>query len=311
MVEGNILDLGFSRLAVGTVQFGLPYGVANRTGQPSFKQVCEILACAVENGATTLDTAATYGESELVLGRALREIGALNRVNIVSKVRHLKTMGQEHTPENIARWFRDSVTSSLERLGIDSLPVCLFHDTADVAHMGVLLALKKEGLVQHAGVSVREPDQMEMVLSTPGVEAIQISMSMLDQRIQRSGDLVRAAEAGMAVFVRSIYLQGLLVMPPDEIMPELRQVVPACQALQGIAASAGLTMPEMALRYGFSLPGVTSVLTGVETVDQMEANAKIAAGGPLPPDVIEAVDKVVPDLSDTIVLTPWLWPGAM
>jgi aryl-alcohol dehydrogenase-like predicted oxidoreductase len=204
MVAGNILDLGFSRLAVGTVQFGLPYGVANRTGQPSFKQVCEILACAVGNGATTLDTAAAYGDSEQVLGRALREIGALNQVTIVSKVRHLKTMEQVHTPENIERWIRDSVTSSLARLGIDSLPVCLFHDTVDVAHMEVLLALQREGLVQHVGASVVRPDQMEMVLATPGVEAIQVPMNMLDQRIQRSGHLARAADAGLAVFVRSI-----------------------------------------------------------------------------------------------------------
>lgn len=307
----NILDLEFSRLAVGTVQFGLPYGVANRTGQPSFKEVCKILACAVEHGATTLDTAAAYGESESVLGRALREIGALDRVTIVSKVRHLKTMEREPTPQNIEGWIRDSVISSLERLGIDSLPVCLFHDTVDVAHMDTLLALKQEGLVQHAGVSVVRPDQMEMVLSTPGVEAVQVPMSMLDQRIQRSGDLGRAADAGMAVFVRSIYLQGLLVMPLDEIRPALHCVLPVRKTLQGIAASAGLTMPEMALRYGLSLPGVTSVLTGVETVGQIEANAKIAASGPLSPEIVRAIDRAVPDLADTIVLSPWLWPGAM
>ena len=307
----SILDLGFSRLAVGTVQFGLPYGVANRTGQPSFKQVCEILACAIENGATTLDTAAAYGESESVLGRALREIGALDRVTIVSKIRHLKTMEQEQTPENEERWIRDSVVSSLERLGIGSLPVCLFHDTVDIARMDVLLALKREGLVQHAGVSVVRPGQMAMVLSTPGVEAIQVPMNMLDQRIKRSGDLAKAAGRGMVVFVRSVYLQGLLVMPLDEIKPVLQQVVPVRQALQEIAAGAGLTMPEMALRYGLSLPGVSSVLTGVETVAQMETNARIAADGPLPHQIIQAIDGAVPDLSDTIILSPWMWPEAM
>ena len=307
----SILDLGFSRLAVGTVQFGLPYGVANRTGQPSFKQVCEILACAIENGVTTLDTAAAYGESESVLGRALREIGALDRVTIVSKIRHLKTMEQEQTPENEERWIRDSVVSSLERLGIGSLPVCLFHDTVDIARMDVLLALKREGLVQHAGVSVVRPSQMAMVLSTPGVEAIQVPMNMLDQRIKRSGDLAKAAGRGMVVFVRSVYLQGLLVMPLDEIKPVLQQVVPVRQALQEIAAGAGLTMPEMALRYGLSLPGVSSVLTGVETVAQMETNARIAADGPLPHQIIQAIDGAVPDLSDTIILSPWMWPEAM
>jgi aryl-alcohol dehydrogenase-like predicted oxidoreductase len=305
------MNLRFSRLAVGTVQFGLPYGVANRTGQPSFGQVCDILACAVENGATTLDTAAAYGESESVLGRALREIGALEQVTIVSKVLPLKRMERERTPENVERWIGNSVVSSLQRLGIDSLPVCLFHDPDDIAHMEVLLGLERQGLVQRAGVSIGTPDQTEAILSTPGVEAIQIPANMLDRRILEAGHLARASESGTAVFVRSIYLQGLLVMPLDEIMPELHEVVPVRRALQRIAGDAGMTMPEMALRYGLSLPGVTSVLTGVETVEQMEANINIAARGPLPPGVMQAIGEAVPDLSGTIIPSPWLWPGAM
>jgi aryl-alcohol dehydrogenase-like predicted oxidoreductase len=100
-------------------------------------------------------------------------------------------------------------------------------------------------------------------------------------------------------------------MPLDEIKPALHQVLPVRQALQDIAAGAGLTMPEMALRYGLSLPGATSVLTGVETVEQMEANANLAARGPLSPEIVEAIDRAVPDLADTIVLSPWLWPAAM
>jgi len=74
---------------------------------------------------------------------------------------------------------------------------------------------------------------------------------------------------------------------------------------------AGLTMPEMALRHGLPLPCVTSVLTGVETVEQITANSAIAAHGPLPPAIVEQIDGAVPDLSDTIIFRPWLWPGAM
>ena len=307
----NIFDLGFSRLALGTVQFGLPYGVANRVGQPSFAQVCDILAYAVAHGVTTLDTAAGYGESEAVLGRALREIGALEQTIIVSKTRKVSQMDQERTARNIERWFRESVESSLRKLGLESLPVCLFHDPLDVEYMDILLELKEEGLVQHTGVSLGEPEQMPRLLSTPGVEAVQISLNMLDRRILEADDLLRAAEAGVAVFVRSIYLQGLLVMPIEEIMPALQEVVPVRRALQRIAEEAGLTMPEMALRYGLSLPGVTSVLTGVETLEQVKTNVAIAARGPLPAEIVAAIEEAVPDLSDTLILRPWLWPGAV
>lgn len=306
----NIFDVNFSHLVVGTAQFGLPYGIANRIGQPSFEKVCEILACAIEGGATTLDTAAAYGESESILGRALKEIGALDRVTIVSKVLHVKYMEQERTLKSVENWIRNSVVSSLARLGIQSLPLCLIHDTDDIDYIDMLFDLKREGLVQHVGVSVMAPDQMERVISTSGVEAIQISSSMLDQRILRSGDLARAAAAGIVIFVRSIFLQGLIVMPIEDIVPELQEVIPVRRVLQRIASQAGLTMPEMALRYGLSLPGVSGVLAGVETVEQMAANVAIAARGPLPSDMVKEINSAVPDLPDT-VLYPWHWPGAM
>ena len=153
----SILDLGFSRLAVGTVQFGLPYGVANRVGQPSYREVREILACAMDNGVNTLDTAAAYGESEEVVGRALRELDAREQVIVITKVRHLTRMPEPRTRANVERWIRDSVVSSLARLGLDSVPVCLFHNFNDVAYMDILRELRDEGLVQHTGASLSVP----------------------------------------------------------------------------------------------------------------------------------------------------------
>ena len=310
-----IFDLKFSRLMVGTVQFGLSYGIANRTGQPSFKEVCRILARALAHGVTTLDTAAAYGESEAVLGRALKEIGALDNMIVVSKVRHLKSMREAATPENVRFWIRDSVTSSLARLGLESLPVCLFHDAADREFMEMLADLKREGLIQHTGVSLGTPDELGPVicptgLKAPGVEAVQVPGSLLDQRVLRSGNLARAARAGVAVFLRSIFLQGLLLLPEAQILPQLQEVAVPRRGLKTIAAEAGISMAEMALRFGLSLPGVTAVLAGVETQEQMAANAAMAARGPLPPDMMAAIQEAVPDLSMTSVLNPAQWPGA-
>ena len=306
----QISQVPFSRLVVGTVQFGLPYGIANRVGQPSLDQVCAILSCAVEGGATTLDTAAAYGESEKVLGRALRAIHALDRVTLISKVRQVKYMQEERTAANVRRWLRGSVRASLANLGIACLPLCLFHDTADVVYVEDLLELREEGLIEHVGASVFSPDQLSGVLDTPGIEAIQIATSMLDQRILRAGLLDRAVDEGVAIFVRSVFLQGLLVMPLDQVRPELRAVLPVRRALQAICDDAGLTMPEMALRYCMSIRGVTGVLTGVETAEQKATNVRIAARGPLPQDVVGQIEHAVPDLPHTLV-NPFYWPGAM
>lgn len=310
IMPASIADLTFSPLVVGTAQFGLPYGIANRTGQPEFSEVCDIIRCAIENGATTFDTATAYGESEEVLGRALHEIGAHTQATIIAKVPHVSKMDAERTAANVKALIRRSVETSLKRLRLEQLPLCLFHDTADIEYMEVLLALKAEGLVRHVGVSVVRPDQFEAVLSTPGVEAAQIAASLLDQRILRSGNLARAVQAGMAVFIRSVYLQGLIVMPEDDIHESLRAVIPVRRQLEMIASEAGMTVTEMALRYALSLPGITGVLTGVETVAQMKENAVMARRGKLNESLMQRISQAVPTLPETI-LFPWYWPGAM
>lgn len=305
-----IQELRFSRLIVGTAQFGLPYGIANRTGQPDFDEVCRILECAVNGGATTLDTAAAYGESEAVLGRALAALGLRERVTVVTKVLPLRHMARPPTAKTAARWIADSVTASLSRLGLDALPLCLFHDPDDLTYIDVLLRLKEQGLVRHVGVSVITPSQVELAIRTPGVEAIQVPVSMLDQRPIRQGWLQLAARAGLTIFARSVYLQGLLLMPEAEIATNLRAALPVRRALEQICLEAGLTMAEMALRYVMSIPGITGVLVGVERAEQMAANVAFAAHGPLPPALIGAIEQAVPDLPAEI-LEPRHWPGAM
>jgi aryl-alcohol dehydrogenase-like predicted oxidoreductase len=113
-----------SRLMLGTVQFGLDSGGANRAGQPAYNTAREILACAIEHGINCFDTAAAYGGSEAVLGRALRELGVRDRVTVVTKVPPLPAglNGLE-----ARAMIETSVRQSMQRLGLDVLPLCLFH----------------------------------------------------------------------------------------------------------------------------------------------------------------------------------------
>lgn len=306
----SLNDLKFSRLVVGTVQFGLRYGIANRAGQPDFEQVCEIIRYAVEHGATTFDTAAMYGESEGVLGRALQVTGLTDKATVITKIRHVAKMPGKRTPAAVETWIRDSIQTSLRQLRMERLPLVLVHDTNDIEYMDILLKLKEEGLVRHLGVSVMAPDQMPRVLCTPGVEAIQIAASLLDQRILRAGHLARAAQAQLAVFVRSIYLQGLLLLAEEETPPTLHKVLPTRRSLERIACRAGLNLAEMALRYGLSLAGVTGVLVGVETQAQMKQNVDMASAGRLPANLLREIEEAVPLLPDE-VLFPGSWAGAM
>ena len=76
----------FSKITLGTVQFGLDYGIANTDGKPSYEKARDIVATACENGITSFDTAAAYGDSEKVLGQIFKELQIKDKVQVVSKV---------------------------------------------------------------------------------------------------------------------------------------------------------------------------------------------------------------------------------
>lgn len=297
----------FSRLMLGTVQFGQPYGVANRVGQPDYGDVVAILAAAIDGGVTCFDTAAAYGTSEEVLGRALREVRAMDRVTVVTKVRGLSPE-EKACPTLAAHAIEASVERSRRRLGLDRLPMVLFHREADAVHLDRLLELRDRGWISEVGVSCdNRPGPAADLAARAGVAALQIPTNILDLRHPRAGSFAAAADRGVAVFVRSVYLQGLLLMPEAEIPVPLRPVVPARRALEAIASRAGMSLAELAVRCMLGLPGTTSLVMGVDTVAQLRENVAIVARGPLEADLATAVAAAAPDLPETVV-SPQFWP---
>lgn len=297
-----------SRLMLGTVQFGLPYGVANRTGQPDLREVKEIIAVAVEGGVNCFDTAAAYGSSEEVLGRALHELQLTDRVVVITKVKAL-TSGETASPALAAKAIEQSVETSRQRLRLDCLPVVLFHRESDAQYLYVLEDLKSKGLLRHAGVSCdNTPGPALEFARSVYTSALQIPANVLDGRHQASGVFEEAATRGVAIFIRSVYLQGLLVMPEASVPSALRDVIPVRRRLEAIASEAGLSLAELAVRAMLSREGVTCVLTGVETVAQIRENIALFNRGPLSADLVSAVDAAVPTLPETL-LTPGLWPS--
>src|SRR5580692_73797 len=137
MIRSTWNGVQLSRMILGTVQFGMPYGVANRTGQPEYRDVVKIVAAAIEGGVNCFDTAASYGTSEQVLGQALRELNAAERATVVTKVRPLNPV-ELADPALAAQAIEDSVAESRRRLRLDCLPIVLFHREADAQYSDVL-----------------------------------------------------------------------------------------------------------------------------------------------------------------------------
>jgi aryl-alcohol dehydrogenase-like predicted oxidoreductase len=277
----------FSRLLLGTVQFGLNYGIANTQGKPSFDRVKAILKTALDNGITSLDTAAAYGDSEEVLGKALAELGIADRMTVVSKVPPL--------PEKCdpLEFIATSVTNSLKRLRLPVIPLILFHNELDWRCREELSSLIDKGMIEAAGVSL---DSLECAATADESPFVQLPCNVFDHRFD---DKIKNHTAGH-IFIRSVYLQGLAVMPKEKIpFPELLTYRKKLE-------SFGMPMQELCMRYLLSFPGGVSVLTGVDTPEQLQENCRMAALGPLPADLLKQVSEAVPLLPERLI-RPKLW----
>lgn len=291
---------------LGTVQFGLEYGIGNQSGRPDYRTCLAIVEAALECGIHCFDTAAAYGESERVLGRVLAELNATGDVVVASKCLHLRNITGEMTANTVAAFVEESLRRSLANLQLEALPVYLYHSELDIVWMEVLTRFREMGRVGSIGISVDSGEGALNAASHPMVEALQIPYNLLDHRISHSR-VPQLLQRGKArVFARSAFLQGLLLMPEERIPEQLSTVIPVRRELNALASQAGMDMTELCLRYSLSCPAIDYVLIGVDSVEQLRANAAAAAKGPLEEALLAAVDAAVPDFPENIV-RPIMW----
>jgi aryl-alcohol dehydrogenase-like predicted oxidoreductase len=200
------------RLVLGTVQFGMPYGIANRTGQVSLSGVRTILDGARAARIDTLDTAVGYREAEQRLGEA-----GVRDFRVVTKLPPLPAGCAD-----AAAWVEETVEQSLRRLGVTRLHGLLLHRARDLlstdgsAILGKMRELRASGQVCRLGVSIYDPEELDDVVGIIEPEIVQGPFNVFDRRLETSGWLGRLAEAGVEVHVRSVFLQGLLLLPAEQ-----------------------------------------------------------------------------------------------
>ena len=275
------------KLALGTVQFGQRYGVANKVGQVPAAEAKAILEYAASNGIGMLDTAIGYGDSEQRLG----EIG-IRDWQVVSKIPAVPGGCGD-----IRDWVIKSVQGSLQRLGIRKLYAVLLHKPQQL--LGVdggqiyagLQQLKESGLVQKIGVSIYDPAELDELFRGYEFDVVQAPFNLLDRRLIDSGWMSRLATKGTELHVRSIFLQGLLLMPPGERPAKFNRWQVHWSAYNEWLRSCELTPLQACLRYSLSFSEVARVIVGVETTGQLQAIVE-ATGGllPAPPSAVQAHD---------------------
>lgn len=284
-----------SRLALGTVQFGLRYGIANELGRVSDGNAAAILNLAHKFEIDTLDTAISYGGSEAVIGTC----GA-NRFKLITK---LPALPEDVT--SVADWVDAQVDASLKRLRISRLEGVLLHHPDQLASpfgsalYSALVGLKKSGRTRRIGISIYEPcilDRLEHL----HFDLVQAPLNVLDTRILASGWIERLASRRCELHVRSAFLQGLLLMEPGKRPKEFSDWDSAWKAWDAWLREYNLSPLEACLRFVLSVPGVAKVVVGVDSEEHLRAIA-LAANGPMP-ELPSELSKV-----STHLLNPGNW----
>ena len=276
------------KIALGTVQFGLNYGVTNLRGKTELSELEGILKCARENGIDILDTAPDYGDSEQVLGKV-----GVKEYRIVTK-----TESVDLGSDAVIRSFMQS----LDSLQIDNVYGLLIrakdaYQTEIRSLYAKISQLKEQGVIEKIGFSVYSADQVDFLLNHFDFDLIQLPFNVFDSRLVQSGKLKLLKSAGVEVHARSVFLQGVLLdfdNLPQYFQPWNEQFA----KYQEMVFESGMSLLEYSLNFVLNTPEIDKVLIGVGNQKQLEEILQ---------SEMSSVDLKPFPIDDVNLLNPSLW----
>ena len=257
-----------SKIILGTVQFGISYGISNNLGKTSKKNSLDILEYAYSNGIKYLDTAPSYGDSESVIG----ELNDKNYWRIISKTPSFSgNFITEESVEKLVNYF------NLSRIKLSQNVIygLLIHSCDDLFKPGgdklfkAMEKLKQDGYVKKIGVSVYNVRQIDSILEKYSVDLVQLPINILDQRFIVDGRLVKLKRYGVEVHARSALLQGLLMMPINNISSWFDPIKGVLEKFHMEAEKLGVSDLQLALSFVQSIHEVDNIVLGVNTLEQL------------------------------------------
>ena len=285
------------KLALGTAQFGMSYGIANQHGKIKLENIKDIIKIAREKNIDLVDTAIAYGESERIIGK----IGILD-FKFVTKLPPLPKIDVV----NISFWVEEQIKLSLKRLGIQSLYGLLIHRSEDLLGdkgekiVNALNNLKARGLVKKIGISIYDLSELEKLTNQIKVDIVQAPLNIIDQRLINSGWLSKSYKADVEVHIRSVFLQGLLLMSKQNRPHKFNRWKNLWKKWHEWLNDNKLTALEATIKYALSIPKIKRVIVGVETKKQLKQITDVSG---------EKLPRIPSELSleDTDLLCPFNW----
>ena len=259
-------------LILGTAQLGMNYGVNNLDGKPSISEAFSILDKAFHGGIRILDTALSYGDSERIIGEYMYYTN--NHFKVATKLPKLSYC------DNIDDEVQMYINKSLDNLRVKMIDYYFFHNFHDFKNnieiMNILKMNQKRGKVLNIGVSLYDVEELDFILNKGNefIDVVQIPFNIFDLRWMENGLLERTKEKGIKIFVRSVYLQGLLFLNRislDKIHPKAYFYV---NKLSEFADKLNIDIDELAMHFVKLHSEIDYVLVGCETVEQINRNIK-------------------------------------
>jgi len=255
-----------NKIVLGTVQFGVNYGINNTSGQVSLDEVCTILQIAGQNGIKTLDTSSAYGTSEVVLGEALKK--SHTQFNIVSKY--------PRCDESV----RGTFEKSIGNLGVDSLYGYLVHHFEFYQEhpeiFDEMTVLKNEGKIRKVGFSLYNVDQLQYLLDKKvKFDILQFPYNIFDRQFEPY--MPQLVEAGIEIHTRSAFLQGLFFKDTNTLPEKLKPMKGYLDTLHAYCRDNSLSIEQIALGYVMANKEVKGALIGVDNHAQLESNLNVAS----------------------------------
>lgn len=253
-----------SKLSLGTVQFGLDYGIANKDGQPTQNDVNKIIQYVYDNGINCFDTAQAYGNSEEVLGVSIKN---KNNIFVISKLK------SDLFIDNL----EININNSLNNLNINYLYGLLLHDSELLYHWKKEYSLLVEKLIaqnkiKYFGVSIYTNEDFELALSNDSIKFVQVPFNIFDQRAIYLHWFKKAKAKNKLIFIRSIFLQGLLLMDIDKVPNHLANAKKYLLKLEKYCNKLKITKNDLALNFVDTVAKESIVLFGCDNLRQARDN---------------------------------------
>ena len=284
------------KLALGTAQFGFAYGVANKNGQVSNREVKAIIESARNANVDTIDTAIAYGESEEQLGNA-----GVTGFNIITKLPPVPD-GQP----DVAQWMNQQVGSSHSRLKIQQLDGLLLHEPSQLLEKSgkelwrAAQSLKTNKIVSKIGYSIYDPSELDVLFEEFRPDIVQAPYNIIDRRLDSSGWLQKLFDNGVEVHARSVFLQGVLLMTHRDRLELFNNWSDLWLVLDKWQSKNSATTLETCLQFVLNETRINRAVVGVDSERQLhEVLLACNATVPTPPDTLAT--------TDSLLLNPSCW----